>query len=138
MPWAALLALAFVAPPAHVVVLVDGVAARTAIGLWHELHVARAEPHDFSGALAPEAAGAFYVAACRGGRMRAVAVCDHEDDARTRVRVGVVAHHPEDAAAAASLVRQLRARAPAGPAWPLRDQPRLFLEDLASRADAGE
>ena len=119
---------AALAPGDHLVRLVhmDAMEARTTARLWHELHVARGQAHDFAPALAP-APRATYVALAAGGVVRALAACDRP--ARTPC-VAVVAHHPDHAPAAAALVRRLAADG-VPPAWDqLRRQPRLYLEGL--------
>ena len=111
---------------AYRLVRVDSPSAYTVIRLWHELHVARGETHDFTRTLKPTDSDTVFVAACRGGEFHALASCEFADG---KLMADSIAYHPKRRGAAVSLIRQLCAHSGVRLS-PLQEQSWLLLEGL--------
>jgi hypothetical protein len=110
------------------VVLLESYSAMTAIRNWHELNVARSEPHDFSALLAPDDKS-FYMAIVQHDEIRAIARCKHNRALCTR-HVDGVATSPAHGHAGAILLKMLSERPYIVDVKALRWQPRWVYEAL--------
>lgn len=120
---------------AYRLVRVDSPSAYTAIRLWHELHVARGEAHDFAKTLKPTDTDTVFVAACHGGEFHALASCKFADG---KLVADSIAYHPERRGAAVSLLRKLCTHSGVRLS-PLQEQSWLLFEGLymSNTGDAG-
>lgn len=121
---------------------VDAITAKTTVRLWHQLHAARRQAHDFTPLLSPQTRDA-YLAAVRYDEVRAVAACSWSaarffaptstlDDDVDDLAVECVACHPDHPEAMAHLVRLLHEEGCVSwNASTVRAQPRVYLEMLA-------
>ena len=106
---------------------IDTMCAKTTIRLWHELHVARKIPHDFTRVLSPQPRDC-YIAISRHEDMRAIAICNRQKP--TDIRISTIAHHPDAQDAVVVLIKLLIANKTRTEWRDIRAQPRWFFETL--------
>ena len=86
---------------------VDKVTARTTMRLWHDLHVASAQPHTFDDMFEPTATESLFVGGVVGDEIRAIAQCTSVNPDPRRAKLRRIAHAPHYEASANALVRLL-------------------------------
>lgn len=107
---------------------IDKVTARTTLKLWHNIHILRREPHDFSHLLGPQKKDVLYVAAISLDEVKAIGSCRRKE--LTKLQINQIAHAPDESEAACYLMREMSQGEDFVDFDQMRKQSRWFYEAL--------